>query len=110
MLAVVADNLEELAGLAEGPQQAMVAARLLGAAQAIRDGNGLARWPLLQARYERAMENVRSLLGDAAFAAALEVGGALPLDDAIAAAQEADPAGRVPSPYRSVGQESNDAV
>ena len=62
------------------------AARLWGAAEALRQQIGCRPAPASRATYERALALVRAQLGDEAFAAAWGVGAALSLDEAIAEA------------------------
>lgn len=82
-LPAIASSLESLAGLAaEGRSE--VAARLLGAAQAIRDPQGYARSRPEQAAYELDLARVRSALGAEAFAAAWDEGAALSPEEAVA--------------------------
>jgi len=82
-LPAIASSLESLAGLAaEG--RAEVAARLLGAAQALREPQGYARSQPDQARYELDAAQVRTALGAEAFAAAWAEGTALSADEAVA--------------------------
>lgn len=82
-LPAVASSLESLAGLATDGR-AEVAARLLGAAQALRDPQGYARSQPDQARYELDVAQVRTALGDKAFAEGCAEGAALSADEAVA--------------------------
>jgi hypothetical protein len=84
----VADDLEGLAGLAGVQQQAEWAARLFGAAHALREAQRLRRLPAHQALRERDVAATRAALGEDAFAAAWAAGAALSLEQAIAYALE----------------------
>jgi tetratricopeptide (TPR) repeat protein len=84
---VLVSDLEELAGL-EGGHRAEGAARLFGAARAVRDDRGMPRWPILQATYERDLDATRARLGDAAFAAAWARGQGMTMEDAVTLALE----------------------
>jgi predicted ATPase/class 3 adenylate cyclase/DNA-binding CsgD family transcriptional regulator len=87
--AVVAESLELLASLALVGESHAEAARLLGAAQALRETTGQQRWPLNQPRYEADVSDLRALLGDEAFEHACGEGLALSLEDAVAYASRA---------------------
>ncbi|MGI9022429.1 MAG: LuxR C-terminal-related transcriptional regulator [Acidimicrobiales bacterium] len=82
-LPAMASSLESLAGLAAGARSAM-AARLLGAAQALRDPQGWARPQAEQAGYEVDLARVRAALGEEEFAAAFAEGEALSAEEAVA--------------------------
>ena len=84
---VLVSDLEELAGL-EGGRRAEDAARLFGAARAMRDDRGAPRWPILQAGYERDLESTRAQLGDTAFTAAWAEGQGMTVDEAVTLALE----------------------
>ena len=79
----VADRLEGLAKVAGSQRQSKRAARLFGAAQALRDQFGTPQIPVEQADYDRNLAAVRAALGDGAFTAAWAEGQALPLAQAI---------------------------
>ena len=64
------------------------AARLLGAADGLRQEMGAAMWHVLRDEYETAVAGLRVELGDPALAAAWNVGRSLPLPRAIAYALE----------------------
>jgi DNA-binding CsgD family transcriptional regulator len=84
---VAADALEclaILAGVCEGHRQA---ARLFGAAHAIRERSGIARFQIYQAGYESDLAQVRNALGDAEFEAARIEGVTLSTEEAIRYAQ-----------------------
>ncbi|MFZ1179298.1 MAG: LuxR C-terminal-related transcriptional regulator, partial [Mycobacterium sp.] len=83
----VPDALECLARLAADGDNHMYAARLLGAAQAIRQRTGEARLPMYQTGYDAAVEAVREALGKNEFDAAWAEGAALSTEEAIAYAQ-----------------------
>jgi predicted ATPase/DNA-binding CsgD family transcriptional regulator len=80
----IAGCLEGLALVAIGRGQAAWAARLFGAAEALREAIDEPVLPPFRARYERAAATVRSVLDEAAFARAWGAGRALPLEQAIA--------------------------
>jgi len=80
----VADALECLAHLAADHSYA---ARLLGAADGIRQRTGHARFPMYQAGYDAVLTRVRQTLGQNAFDAAWAEGAALSTEEAIAYAQ-----------------------
>jgi predicted ATPase/class 3 adenylate cyclase/DNA-binding NarL/FixJ family response regulator len=82
-----ADALECLAELAGAAEDHRRAARLFGAAQAIRQRNGIARFPIYQTGYESALGAVRNTLGDTEFEAAWAEGVALSTEEAIGYAQ-----------------------
>jgi hypothetical protein len=69
---LIAECLEHLAEVALGEKQPGSAARLLGAADAIREATSFAN-----ARHERLLAAVREVLGEAAFTAAWHAGRAL---------------------------------
>ncbi len=98
-LAVV-EALEALA-LATGEAQPARAARLLGAAAALRQGMGAPLPPVEHAAHERLLAGLRARLGDAALTAARAEGQALSLDEAVAEA------GRV---VVAMGQDPPDAA
>jgi predicted ATPase/class 3 adenylate cyclase/DNA-binding CsgD family transcriptional regulator len=81
------DTLECLARLAAADSNHHHAARLLGAAEAIRLRNGDARFPLHEADYNGAVNAVREALGQQEFDKAWAEGAALSTEEAIAYAQ-----------------------
>jgi DNA-binding NarL/FixJ family response regulator len=83
----VADTLECLARLAADDANHPYAARLVGAAESIRQRMGHARLPMHQAGYDAAVSAVREALGESDFDAAWAEGAALPTEEAIAYAQ-----------------------
>jgi predicted ATPase/DNA-binding CsgD family transcriptional regulator len=80
----VAESLESLAALVTDQESFSEAARLFGAACALRAEIGLARWPADQAGYDTDVAMARDALGERAFDAAWAEGQALALDDAVA--------------------------
>ena len=85
-------GLEELASSAGMAGLSERAARLLGAASALREALGTPQPPQEQAETEQATAAARSTLGEAAWAAAFAAGRALPLERAIAEALDEDEA------------------
>jgi predicted ATPase/DNA-binding CsgD family transcriptional regulator/DNA-binding XRE family transcriptional regulator len=79
----IIDALECLGGLARDAEDQHKAVRLLGAADAVRQTTGYQRYQLHQTRYDAAVLELRSSLGDAAFSQAWNEGGALTTDDAV---------------------------
>jgi predicted ATPase/class 3 adenylate cyclase len=77
----IAQDLEELAAVAAAQAQPERAARLLGAAEGLRDAIGGP--PPDRAKHERSVAAVRAALGEEAFAAAWAEGRVMPLDAAI---------------------------
>jgi tetratricopeptide (TPR) repeat protein len=90
---LIADSLDGFALLAEVQGQPRRGARLWGAADALRQALGTPRPPEEQAECEQAIAALCAALGEEAFDAAWAAGQALPLDEAIALALEADAAG-----------------
>jgi hypothetical protein len=84
--ALVAEGLEGLAWMADAGGQAQRAARLGGAAQALREALGMPLRLYQRAVHEQAVAGMRAALGEEGFAAAWAEGRALPPDEAIAAA------------------------
>jgi predicted ATPase/class 3 adenylate cyclase/DNA-binding CsgD family transcriptional regulator len=81
------DTLECLARLAADGANPHNAARLFGAADAIRQRTGQARFPAYQAGYDAAVAAVRDALGQHDFDTAWAEGAALSTEEAIAYAQ-----------------------
>jgi DNA-binding CsgD family transcriptional regulator len=81
-----ARGLECLAGLAAAHGQALGAARLFGAAEALRDAMAAPLPEVEHPDYDRDMQAARGALSAAAFAAAWAQGRALPLERAVAEA------------------------
>jgi len=73
-----------LAGVASLRGEHEQAARLLGVADGLREALGHRLSPVDQADYEQCVARTRAGLGDVRFAAAVALGKAMPLDDAIA--------------------------
>ena len=80
--------LERLAEVALAHSQAEKAARLYGAASALRDSINSVIDPVDRAEYEDSRASLRAALGEARFAEAWEAGRALPLEQAVAYALE----------------------
>jgi hypothetical protein len=74
------------AALAGQPPDAASAARLLGAAQHIRDAIGTAIAPCERADHARTEASARAALGEAAFTSLARQGAAEPLDQVLARA------------------------
>jgi DNA-binding CsgD family transcriptional regulator len=89
----IADCLDGLAGVLGAMKQSERAARLLGAAEALREVTSAIVWPANAADYERSLAVARGRLDEAAFAAAWAAGRALPLERAVSEALAGDPAG-----------------
>ena len=80
----IPDSLECLAGLACAAGRHREAARLYGAADAIRKSMGSVRFKVDDAAAESSMAAVRKMLGDTDFDAAFKEGAALSVDEAVA--------------------------
>jgi predicted ATPase/class 3 adenylate cyclase len=83
---LVAETLEYLAMTAAATDEMKRAARMLGAAAAIRVAHGMPQPPPERADTEQAVAAARAALGEEAWAAAFAVGRALSLDQALAEA------------------------
>ena len=83
----VADALEAIAGLGLVTDRAEQAARLLGAADRLRNQIGIARFPFERDRYPQMVASARALLGDQAFDQALAGGVSLAVGEAVAYAR-----------------------
>jgi DNA-binding CsgD family transcriptional regulator len=81
------DNFECLAGLAEHVGSHREAARLFGAAEAIRQYIGAVRFKVWDARYEASVAALRDAMGEKDFESAWAEGAALSTEEAIAYAQ-----------------------
>jgi DNA-binding CsgD family transcriptional regulator len=79
----IVDALELLGGLAQGAESQLRAARLLGAADALRQETGYRRFLLYQDGYDAAALELRSSLGDAEFEQAFAEGAVLTSDEAV---------------------------
>jgi non-specific serine/threonine protein kinase len=86
--------LESMAALAVAERQPEHAARLLGAAQALRDSVGLPVYTDLRAEHDQVIEAARGALGEAGFTAAWAEGEAMDLQQAIAYGLAAEPTSR----------------
>ena len=84
----IAEYLGGLAGLATEQGQPERAARLFGAAEALRQSIGAPLPPTEWAAYERDVAVARARLGEDAFAAAWAEGWAMPLEQAVEYASE----------------------
>jgi tetratricopeptide (TPR) repeat protein len=80
---VLAEALEGMAWLVVAQEKAARAARLSGAAEALRESLGAALHPVLRPGHDQAVQAMRGELGEEAFAAAWAEGRALPLDEAV---------------------------
>ncbi|MGQ0717224.1 MAG: hypothetical protein ACT4NP_07875 [Pseudonocardiales bacterium] len=80
----VAESLDSLAALATDQESFSEAARLFGAAGALRTEIGLARWPADQSGYHTDVARARDALGEHAFDAAWAEGQVLTVDEAVA--------------------------
>lgn len=85
---IIVGALMGLGAVAQAQGQAEPAARLLGAADTLREAVGFQFEAVDQATYDRTLAAVRAQLDEATFDAAWEAGRALTLDDAIATATE----------------------
>ena len=83
----IPDTLECLADLAVKADGHREAARLFGAADAIRQRIGVVRFKIYDAEYENSLAALRDAMGEEDFAAAWAEGTALSTDEAIAYAQ-----------------------
>ncbi|MDT5402643.1 MAG: hypothetical protein QOK33_5874 [Mycobacterium sp.] len=85
--ASIPDALECLAVLAGRAESRHEAARIFGAAHAMRERIGIVRYKVYDADYDASVAAVRVALGDSEFESAWAEGAALSADDAIAYAQ-----------------------
>jgi DNA-binding CsgD family transcriptional regulator len=83
----IPDILESLAGLANDGGNHYEAARLFGAAEAIRRRIGVVRFQIHQAGYEVSVATLREAMGENDFESAWAEGAALSTEEAIAYAQ-----------------------
>jgi hypothetical protein len=88
---IAALGLEGLAAVAAAQGQPLLAARLFGAAEALREALGTPLKPSERAGYDQATQATRGALGEDSFAAAWAEGRALPLDEAVTMALAVDP-------------------
>jgi len=91
----LAHTLEVVAGLAalaagqvNAQPRGLQAARLFGAAEALRETLGTPLLPIYQDHYQRRLASARTLINEATFAAAWAEGRAIALEQAIAEALE----------------------
>ena len=89
--------LEDLAAIALAQGNAPQAARLLGAAEAIREAIGTVIAPCERLQHNQTTKAVRTALGDDAFDAALRQGQLASMDELTADLPSADPPGPPPS-------------
>jgi tetratricopeptide (TPR) repeat protein len=82
----IAECLVGLAGVLAELKQPETAARLLGAAHALREEIGARIWLANQPDYERSLAIIRGQLEEGAFTAAWTAGETLPVEQAIAEA------------------------
>jgi predicted ATPase len=83
----IPDVIECLAGMVAGAGDHHEAARLLGAAQAIRDRTGEVRFKIYDGDYDAMVSRIREALGRKEFDTAWADGAALSPDEAVSAAQ-----------------------
>ncbi len=81
------DAMECLAGETAGTGSCREAARLFGAAQAMRERSGEVRFKVFQPSYESSVASLRTALGEQDFESAWTEGAELSTDEAIAYAQ-----------------------
>jgi tetratricopeptide (TPR) repeat protein len=84
----IAYSLESIAALTSAQGKAQRAARLWGAAQALREAIGSPLSPNERAEYDQRLAETRSMLGEEAFAAACSEGRSLSMEQAIVVALE----------------------
>ncbi len=75
--------LEAFARLAMAREKLLFAARLAGAADALREALGTPRLPIEQAEYDQTTADLRAALGERAFADAQAEGRAMPLEQVV---------------------------
>lgn len=85
---LIAEGLEQLAHAAAVDKQLEQAARLLGAAEALRETSASAQYPHERADYEANLETLRTQLDQAKFAARWAEGRAMPVKQAVTCALE----------------------
>jgi len=81
----IASTLEDLAALEAGQGAPRLAARLWGAAAALREAIGAPIYPVYRASYEQAVANVRTTLGEQAMRLAWAEGRSMTPEQALAA-------------------------
>ena len=82
----LAGPLSGLAAIASAAGSLRQAARLIGAASALREKSGAPLWPKERARFEQTVAAVQAALGNEAFAREEAAGRTLPLEDMLAEA------------------------
>lgn len=82
-LVVTPDAIEGLAAVAQHEGQPERAARLCGAAEALRETLGMARWFIYQTVYDRTVATTRTQLEEASWRDAWAGGGAMSLEQAV---------------------------
>jgi tetratricopeptide (TPR) repeat protein len=87
----IAECLAGVAGVLATQGQAERGARLLGAAEALRETTRAARWPANRIEYDRSLTLLHESLDEATFGAALAAGRSMSTDRAITEALEQDP-------------------
>lgn len=93
----VVDSLEALAGLAAAQESYTEAARLLAAAESLREAIGYVRYPVDRSAYEADLTLLRDGLGEQALEAAWAEGAALSLEEAVGYAERGRGERRRPS-------------
>ncbi|HEU5102458.1 MAG TPA: tetratricopeptide repeat protein [Roseiflexaceae bacterium] len=88
LLPIITDGLERLGLVAAEQGRLIRAARLWGAAEALREATGERRWYVFQHVYDRALTTARAQLVEADWVAAWAAGRALPVTQAITEALE----------------------
>jgi predicted ATPase/transcriptional regulator with XRE-family HTH domain len=105
LLTFITTGLEGLGMVAAAQEQPVHAARLWGAAAALREVTDEQRWPVFQRIYDRAVLAARAQLPTADWAAAWAAGRALPPAQAVAEALESgDPLPRLAEESLRVGR------
>jgi non-specific serine/threonine protein kinase len=95
----IADSLDVLAWVANASGEPTLAARLFGAAEAVRERSGATSLPLWRAERERNVAATRASLGEEAFTAAWAAGRSLTVEQAIEEAlREGGPAPKTAIP------------
>jgi len=92
----IAASLEGLAALEAGQGAPSLAARLWGAAEALREAIGAPIYPVYRASYEQAVANVRIMLGEQAFRMAWTEGRNMTPEQALAAREGPEGATSMP--------------
>jgi hypothetical protein len=86
LLTVVTIGMDGLGMVAAATRQPLRAARLWGAAEALRDVTDEGRWHVFQSDYDRALPAARAQVADAEWAAAWAAGRTLTVKQALAEA------------------------